>query len=186
MDPPLRPFVKRRAVSAQQPSAHPPHFVSEGSPSPCVSNSKGLRATAESQPSQDMRPRNRTVSMGWIEEDEPVSRRTSTLQIEMADCVETKTVTTTTTTKRSYPPLLVRQRSLDQLNPKEYPLAMTPTPTELLNISYEIEEDSADLADDINVSLESSTLSVWDATNIFIGISATPTTIHEQIDQGAT
>lgn len=71
-----------------------------------------------------------------------LSRRTSRLQIELAECVETKTVTTTTTTKRSYPPLLIQQQSLDQLNAKEYPLAMKPPPAELLKFQYEIEGDS--------------------------------------------
>lgn len=84
------------------------------------------------------RPKSQTVSIAW--NDDTISRHTSTLQIGMAECVETKTVTTTTTTKRSYPPLLIRQYSLDKLDAKEYPLASRPTPVELLNFSYEMNQ----------------------------------------------
>lgn len=68
-----------------------------------------------------------------------MSRRTSRLQIELAECVETKTITTTTTTKRSYPPLLIQQQPLDILDAKEYPLAFKPIPTELTKFSYEVD-----------------------------------------------
>ncbi|PVH89838.1 WD40 repeat-like protein [Cadophora sp. DSE1049] len=140
MDPPIRSFPKRRAVSAQTGSmASQRNFISDGSPSPLPSNSKYLQSPADGQPP---RLRSQTVSVGWIEEDDIVSRRTSRLQIELAECVETKTVTTTTTTKRSYPPLLIQQQSLEKLNAKEYPLAMKPPPAELLKFSYEIEGDS--------------------------------------------
>jgi F-box and WD-40 domain protein CDC4 len=79
------------------------------------------------------------AGMGWEEPDDIVSQRTTRLQIELAECVETKTVTTTTTTKRSYPPLLIQPpRSLESLDAKEYPLALKPTPYELTNFSYEV------------------------------------------------
>lgn len=140
MDPPnlTRPHVKRRAVSSQINNAIlPQNFTADGSPSPLPSNPKYLQGGAEVvRP----RPRSQTVSVGWIEGDDTVSRHTARLQIELAECVETKTVTTTTTTKRSYPPLLVRQMSLDKLDVKEYPLALKPTPPELANLSYEIDE----------------------------------------------
>lgn len=87
---------------------------------------------------QSPRPKSQMVSIEW--KDDTVSRHTSTLQIGVAECVETKTVTTTTTTKRSYPPLLIRQQSLDNLDAKEYPLASRPTPSELLNFSYEMDQ----------------------------------------------
>jgi F-box and WD-40 domain protein CDC4 len=61
------------------------------------------------------------------------------LQFEVAECVETKTVTTTTTTKRSYPPMFVREpRALQCLDSKEYPLATRPTPPELANITLDL------------------------------------------------
>lgn len=87
------------------------------------------------------RPRSsQTVSVGWEEGGDTMSRRTSRLQIELAECVETKTVTTTTTTKRSYPPLLIQQQSLDSLDAKEYPLAFKPMPAELTKFSYEVDD----------------------------------------------
>lgn len=89
--------------------------------------------------SQAPEKRSQTVSLGWVEEPETVSGRTARLQIELAECVETKTVTTTTTTKRAYPPLLFTQRSLESLNAKEYPLASKPLPAELLKFSYKID-----------------------------------------------
>lgn len=76
------------------------------------------------------------VSVDWKEGNDSVSRLTSRLEIELAECVETKTVTTTTTTKRSYPPLLIQQHSLTSLDVKEYPLALKETPAELSKFSY--------------------------------------------------
>ena len=70
------------------------------------------------------------------------------LQVELAECIETKTVTTTTTTKRSYPPLLVRPpRSLESLDSKEYPLASKPTPKKLVNFSYMVGDELIRLRD---------------------------------------
>lgn len=55
------------------------------------------------------------------------------------ECIETKTVTTTTTTKRSYPPLYLREpRALHTLDSKEYPLASQPTPPELRKLTIEV------------------------------------------------
>jgi F-box and WD-40 domain protein CDC4 len=83
---------------------------------------------------------NQISALGWEEGDDMVSRSTTRLQVELAECVETKTVTTTTTTKRSYPPILVQPpRSLHTLDAKEYPLALKPTPYELANFSYEVD-----------------------------------------------
>jgi F-box and WD-40 domain protein CDC4 len=96
-----------------------------------------MQAETEMQP----RSRNQTVSIEWIEGDDPSPRRTSRLQIELAECVETKTVTTTTTTKRSYPPLLIREQLLDKLDTKEYPLALKAIPAGVNNFSYDINDD---------------------------------------------
>jgi F-box and WD-40 domain protein CDC4 len=70
------------------------------------------------------------------------------MHIELAECVETKTVTTTTTTKRSYPPLRVRQRPLSSLDSKEYPLALKATPPELAELSFKYENELMDLFED--------------------------------------
>ncbi|RYC61408.1 hypothetical protein CHU98_g4790 [Xylaria longipes] len=62
------------------------------------------------------------------------------IKFGLAECIETKTVTTTTTTKRSYPPLLVREsRPLFSLDAKEFPLAQKPTPPELAHFAFNID-----------------------------------------------
>lgn len=75
--------------------------------------------------------------MTW-EEDEVTSRR----RMQFAEeCIETKTVTTTTTTKRSYPSLFVREpRSLQSLDSKEYPLAARQTPPELRKLTFDVDD----------------------------------------------
>ncbi|KAI1743009.1 WD40 repeat-like protein [Xylaria scruposa] len=65
------------------------------------------------------------------------------IKFGLAECIETKTVTTTTTTKRSYPPLLVREsRPLFSLDTKEFPLARKPTPPELAHFAFSIDGSS--------------------------------------------
>jgi F-box and WD-40 domain protein CDC4 len=134
MDPPVQP-PRRRSALTQMNTADLPHKCTpEGSPSPFTPNPKP-RPIVETR-----RPRSsQTVSIGWEDSADGVSQSTSRLQIEMAECVETKTVTTTTTTKRSYPPLLVRRQPLSSLDLKEYPLALNPTPPELSKFRYEID-----------------------------------------------
>lgn len=80
------------------------------------------------------------VSVSWDEAPGTVPSRGARLQFEVAECVETKTVTTTTTTKRSYPPLYVREpRSLQFRDVKEYPLATKPTPPELSKFTIDLD-----------------------------------------------
>lgn len=84
------------------------------------------------------------MSLLWNDEN-TVARRPARLQFEVADCVETKTVITTTTTKRSYPPLFVREpRSLQALDSKEYPLAARPTPPELTRLTLDMPDFDAE------------------------------------------
>lgn len=60
------------------------------------------------------------------------------MRYALSECVETKTVTTTTTTKRTYPPVHVRPaRPLQTLDHKEYPLAHRATPKELTHITWD-------------------------------------------------
>ncbi|KAL2257175.1 hypothetical protein VTK26DRAFT_557 [Humicola hyalothermophila] len=83
------------------------------------------------------RPRSsHKVSMAWEEDAATVLHR----MMQFADeCIETKTVTTTTTTKRSYPPLFLREpRELHSLDAKEYPLASRPTPPELRKLTFDV------------------------------------------------
>lgn len=80
-----------------------------------------------------------TVSVNFDEADDlsPHPR----IKFGVAECIETKTVTTTTTTKRSYPPIMVREsRPLASLDTKEYPLAQKPTPPELANFTFNVEK----------------------------------------------
>ncbi|KAF7862520.1 hypothetical protein EAF04_007393 [Stromatinia cepivora] len=133
MDPPHRPQSKHRNPSQSAEMSGPQKFVSEASPSPFISNSKLVKHSFETRhPSQ-------TVSLGW-EDGDDTGGHTSRLQVELEDIIETKTVTTTTTTKRSYPSLLFQNpRPVDSLDAKEYPLAFKPTPPELTRFSYELD-----------------------------------------------
>ncbi|TGO21736.1 hypothetical protein BPAE_0203g00110 [Botrytis paeoniae] len=133
MDHPHRPQSKHRTLSQSTQMSGTPKFKSDASPSPFISNSKLLQHSVETRhPSQ-------TVSLGWQDGDDTVGHA-SRLQVELEDIIETKTVTTTTTTKRSYPPLLFQNpRPVDSLDAKEYPLAFKPTPAELTRFSYEID-----------------------------------------------
>jgi F-box and WD-40 domain protein CDC4 len=147
MEPPSRPTSqKRTAASLNTKPVLPQKYVPEGSPSPFITKPKSTHTSTESR-----RPRSRsqTVSLGWDEGTDTGGLRTSSLQIELAECVETKTVTTTTTTKRSYPPLLVKQKPLELLNAKDYPLAVKPTPIEFTKISYDVDipDEDAPVAD---------------------------------------
>jgi F-box and WD-40 domain protein CDC4 len=83
------------------------------------------------------RPRSsQQLSISWKEpEDSPGGP--ARLQFEVAECVETKTITTTTTTKRSYPPLFVREPL--SLDTREYPLATRATPPELTRFTLNLD-----------------------------------------------
>src|SRR6266542_581991 len=90
------------------------------------------------QTTEVRRPRSsQTVSVCWNENENDAPHRATRLQFELTECLETKTVTTTTTTKRSYPPLFVREpRPLNLLDSKEFPLAQRPTPPELSKFTF--------------------------------------------------
>ncbi|KAI1494925.1 WD40-repeat-containing domain protein [Biscogniauxia mediterranea] len=89
---------------------------------------------------ESRRPRSSqtTVSVNF---DEPGSHSPHPrIKFGLAECIETKTVTTTTTTKRSYPPLFVREsRPLLSLDTKEFPLAQKPTPPELASFTFNVD-----------------------------------------------
>lgn len=80
-----------------------------------------------------------TVSVNISEGPQSGSRR---FQLEVSECVETKTVTTTTRLTRKFPHVFVRDPiPLENLDTKEYPLAMKPTPPELIQFSYNLPGD---------------------------------------------
>lgn len=97
-----------------------------------------IQAPSADERMESGRPRSSqtTVSVNFDDAD---SLSHPQLKFGVAECIETKTVTTTTTTKRSYPPLLVREsKPLSSLDSKEYPLAQKPTPPELANFSFNV------------------------------------------------
>ncbi|KAI1131141.1 WD40 repeat-like protein [Nemania abortiva] len=101
-----------------------------------------------------------TVSVNF---DEPNSLSPHPrIRLGVSECIETKTVTTTTTTKRSYPPLLVREsRPLLSLDAKEFPLARKPTPPELAHFAFSI--DGHDVHDPLPWSVDHDSLDHQDS-----------------------
>ncbi|KAM7199999.1 WD40-repeat-containing domain protein [Rhypophila sp. PSN 637] len=86
---------------------------------------------------ESRRPRSSQRVLTWKEDAATVTEHRVMQFAE--ECVETKTVTTTTTTKRSYPPLFIREpRDLQLLDTKEYPLASRPTPPELRKLTFDL------------------------------------------------
>ncbi|ROV95965.1 hypothetical protein VMCG_07968 [Cytospora schulzeri] len=94
------------------------------------------------------RPRtNQRLTVSFDDPESDVPGSSASLQYELAQCVETKTVTTTTTTKRSYPPIFIRQpRPLEALDLKEYPLAQGPTPPDLRKFTLDLSENDDEFA----------------------------------------
>ncbi|ATY58548.1 WD repeat containing pop1 [Cordyceps militaris] len=81
------------------------------------------------------RPRSaqtQTVAVNMIET--PSQQGTHHFQL-LSECVETKTVTTTTRLTRKFPQVFIRDPTpLSTLDAREYPLAMKPTPPELADL----------------------------------------------------
>jgi F-box and WD-40 domain protein CDC4 len=147
MDSPGHASVKRRGRLPHSSNISLPSkkCTPDASPSPFSSSVKSQEDGETGFPF----PRaTQTLSVGWKDGEDKASRDGSTMHIELAECVETKTVTTTTTTKRSYPPLRVRQRPLSSLDSKEYPLALKATPPELADLSFKYEDQLMDLFED--------------------------------------
>ena len=60
-------------------------------------------------------------------------------QFSFAPTTQTTVVTTTTTTTTSFPQLLMRPpRNLNELDPKEFPLAAVPTPSNLKRFCFDM------------------------------------------------
>ncbi|TQV97911.1 cell division control protein 4 [Cordyceps javanica] len=83
------------------------------------------------------RPRSaqtQTVAVNMVET--PSQQGAHHFQLHVSECVETKTVTTTTRLTRKFPQVFVRDPTpLSTLDVREYPLAMKPTPPELTGFS---------------------------------------------------
>jgi F-box and WD-40 domain protein CDC4 len=147
MDSSGQPGIKRRGRLPHNGNITLPSqkCTPDASPSPF---SSGAKSQEDGEIGFPFPRSTQTLSVGWKDDEDRASRHGSTMHIELAECVETKTVTTTTTTKRSYPPLRVRQRPLSSLDSKEYPLALKATPPELADLSFKYEDQLLDLYDD--------------------------------------
>lgn len=61
-------------------------------------------------------------------------------EFSFAPATQTTVVTTTTTTTTTFPPLVMKPpRQLNQLDPKEYPLAAVPTPAILKRFCFDVD-----------------------------------------------
>ncbi|KAI0201680.1 WD40 repeat-like protein [Astrocystis sublimbata] len=105
-----------------------------------------------------------TVEVNYMEPS--ASKPHSRIKLQVAECIETKTVTTTTTTKRSYPPMNIRSRPLRSLDAREFPLARKATPPELAHLAFSIDRsgDDAWSADQDDSNLLASQVSSSDGT----------------------
>lgn len=64
-------------------------------------------------------------------------------QFSLAPATRTTVVTTTTTTTTSFPPLIIRPpRATKDLDARQYPLAASPTPAALRNLTFKIGDKS--------------------------------------------
>jgi F-box and WD-40 domain protein CDC4 len=80
-------------------------------------------------------------------------------QLGMSECVETKTITTTTRLTRKFPQVFVDNPiPLESLDVKEYPLAMKPTPPEIADFSYRMPIEYTDTQDPGEALFVSNTL----------------------------
>lgn len=60
-------------------------------------------------------------------------------QLSYAPATQTTIVTTTTTTTTKFPPLMVKApQHLHDLDPKQYPLASTPTPQSIKKLRFDV------------------------------------------------
>ncbi|RFU81067.1 f-box and wd-40 domain-containing cdc4 [Trichoderma arundinaceum] len=104
---------------------------------PSPSSQQGL------EPRRPRSAQTQTVSVNIAESTPPSGSRR--FQLHVSECVETKTITTTTRLTRKFPQVFIRDPApLESLDSKEYPLAMKPTPPELADFSYSFGTDEDD------------------------------------------
>ena len=136
MEPPRR-TSSRRSEGAVKP---PPHIF-DTTPSAPISTSQLFSTSLDSHTSKTMMAMPTQEGNPIQEEDEeapPALPPNSTVaQLSYAPATQTTVVTTTTTTTTSFPPLVMRApRHLHELDPKLYPLASSPTPQRLRDVSF--------------------------------------------------
>ncbi|TFB02770.1 Cell division control protein 4 [Trichoderma ghanense] len=109
---------------------------------PSPSHSQGL------EPRRPRSAHTQTVSVNIAESTTTGTPPARRFQLHVSECVETKTVTTTTRLTRKFPQVFIRDPApLESLDTKEYPLAMKPTPPELADFSYSYDGTDEDDAD---------------------------------------
>lgn len=136
----LFPRLSKPASTASTRTGKASNSRQDGLPRPTIM-SKSLRGGFKTPDNGD--------TTGWSETRRLRSEDIASFHIELAECVETKTITTTTTTKRSYPPLLVQPpRPLETLDSKQYPLARKPTPDEIASFTYEVDGETVHFLED--------------------------------------
>jgi hypothetical protein len=152
MNPPERAAKSRPSNSTHQ--VNPPPILEESFDVSMVASDKSTMADIGHN---DKQVTSLQVSnMEWEDSEVILPQGATRLQVERLECVETKTITTTTTTKRSYPPLIVRPpRALHSLDAREYPLAVKPTPEELTNFSFEVDGKVVHLREEPHLSANS-------------------------------
>ena len=114
-----------------------------GPPKLSAKRKMGSSPPPASQAIESRRPRSaHTVAVNIAEDTQNSGHR---FQLELSECVETKTVTTTTRLTRKFPRVFANDPTpLESLDTKEYPLAMKPTPPELLGFSYNMHGQDED------------------------------------------
>ncbi|CAD6506055.1 BgTH12-06987 [Blumeria graminis f. sp. triticale] len=133
MHPLPRSHIDHWGTSLQHsPAPYSSLFSTDSSPS---LYSKSVKFSSAGNDISFSGPNSQDELPAWVDNGETISRRSSRLQIELAECVETRTITTTTTTKRSYSPWVINHSKLDKLDRKEYPLASKSPPPHILHHS---------------------------------------------------
>ncbi|KAF4595692.1 Cell division control protein 4 [Ophiocordyceps camponoti-floridani] len=96
-------------------------------------------------------------------------------QLQVSECVETRTVTTTTCLTRKFPRVFVDDPPpLQSLDSKEYPLASKPTPRELLDFTYIMSDDAQDDEADLGYDEPSKPWEACRITNRTAKVTMTP------------
>ncbi|KAI5777477.1 WD40-repeat-containing domain protein [Geopyxis carbonaria] len=113
MEPPTVPNCHQRRYVQRQ--------VTNGIPTPAMSTSNSFRIPP-------------------IDNKKAVAPYTTVGQFSFAPTTQTTVVTTTTTTTTTFPQLVMKPpRNLNELDPKEFPLAAVPTPSSLKRFCFDIE-----------------------------------------------
>lgn len=69
-----------------------------------------------------------------------ISSKDTVGQFSYGPATQTTVVTTTTTTTTEFPPLMLRApRNLNELDPKTYPLAASPTPNTIQKLVFQVD-----------------------------------------------